>query len=244
MEEVADTAENLDLSPSILDEIRRSYCRIRAWMIMSKSEIQLTLLKKQADALKAIVYTGDFRARFEKEYDGILELVNTEEQRTIDLANLIAVVNNYFVNYDVWTEDMIPEDETLEEYIQNLLTEEEKANQYIPTEAKYNNWLVYWLVYKHPKRNKEYAKRVYFSSNVKDFVIDGPGVFENKFGKKVYGVKITYYTKVRPTTIHRGNLEIHLPERWVKKYKVIQLPEGVEKVELLEERPEFAYPVA
>ena len=244
MEEVADTAENLDLSPRILDEIRRSYCRIRAAMVMSKSEIQLTLLKKQADALKAITYTAEFRARFEQEYDEIQKLVKEEEQRTVDLANIIAVVNDYFVNYDVWTEDMIPEDETLEEYIQNLLAEEEKSSQYIPTEAKYNNGVVYWLVYKHPKRNRQYAKRIYFSGSVKDIVIDGPGIFENKFGKKVYGVRITYYTKVRPTVIHRGNLEIHLPERWVKKTKVVELPEGVDKVELLEERPEFAYPVA
>ena len=244
MEEVSETAENLDLSPRILDEIRKSYCRIRAAMIVSKSEIQLTLLKKQADAIKAIVYTWEFRARFEKEYDEILQLVKEEEQRTIDLANIIAVVNDYFVNYDVWTEDMIPEDETLEEYIQKLLTEEEKANQYIPTEAKYNKGIVYWLVYKHPKRNRQYAKRIYFSSNVKDLVIDGPGIFENRFGKKVYWVKITYKTHVKPTIIHRGNIEIHLPERWVKKTKVVELPEGVDNVELVEERPEFAYPVA
>jgi len=245
LEEVGETAENLDLSPRILDEIRRSYCRIRAAMVMVKSEIQLTLLKKQADAIKAIVYTGEFRARFEKEYDEILELVKKEEERTVELANIIAVVNGYLVNYDVWTEDMVPEDETLEEYIEKLLAEEEKSSTYIPTEAKYGwNGVVYWLVYEHPKRKRKYAKRVYFSSAVKDIQIEGPGYFENRFGRKVYGVKIVYKTYVRPTTIHRWNIEIQLPGRWVTRSKVVELPEGVKEVELLEERPEFAYPVA
>ena len=244
MDEIAQSTESLELSPKILDEIRRSYCRIRAGMIMSKSEIQLTLLKKQADALKAIVYTEEFRARFEKEYEEILALVKEEEHKTVDLANVIAVVNDYLVNYDVWTEDQIPEDETLEEYIQALLQEEEKSQQYIPTEEKYNHGIVYWLVYEHPKRKRKYAKRVYFSGSVKDLVIDGPGIFENRFGRKVYGVKITYYTYVKPTVIHRNNVEIHLPARWVKKTKIVELPEGVTHVELLEARPEFAYPVA
>ena len=99
------------------------------------------------------------------------------------------------------------------------------------------------MVYDHPKRNRKYAKRIYFSSNVKDLKIEWPGEFENKFGKKVYWVKIVYKTKVKPTVIVRKNIEIRLPERWVTKTKVVELPKGVDKVELLEERPDFAYPV-
>lgn len=244
IKELSESNKILTLSPEILEDIRKSYCKIRAAMVLAKSEIQLTSLKKQSDIIKAIVYTDDFKERFEKYYEQILELVKLEEQKTIDLANIIAEVNWYKINYDIWTEDMIPDDETLEDYIHNLLLEEEKSTQYIPSEAKYNNWIVYWLVYKHPKRNRKYAKRIYFSSNVKDINLEWPGIFENRFWNKVYGVKITYYTKVKPTTIHRWNIEIHLPERWVKKYKVIELPEGVKEVQLLDERPEFAYPVA
>ncbi len=244
IEELTETTIELKLSPEILDDIRKSYCKIRAWMILSKSEIQLTLLKKQSDLIKAIVYTQEFKERFEEEYDKVLQLVNKEEERTIKLANIIAEINKYEINYEIWTEDAVEENETLEQYIENLLKEEEKSDTYIPTEAKYRQWTTYWLVYDHPTRNRKYAKRIYFSGSIKNITLDWPGMFENKFGKKVYGVKITYYTYVRPTTIHRNNVEIHLPERWVKKTKVVELPKWVKEVQLLETRPEFAYPVA
>jgi len=244
LEELGEFAENLDLSYRILDEIRASYCRIRAAMVVAKSEIQLTMLKKQSDAIKSIVYTGEFRARFEKEYDEILELVKVEEAKTVELANIVAAVNDYFVSYDILDEDNLWDIESLEEYLAQLEAEEEKSTKYIPTEAKYRQGIVYWLVYKHPKKDRKYAKRIYFSSYAKDIQIEGPGEFENKFGRKVYWVKITYLTYYPPITIHRKNIEINLPERWVKRTKIIELPKGVEKVELVDTRPDFAYPVA
>jgi len=244
IEEITHTVEDLRLSPEILEQIRRSYCRIRAAMVMAEDEIQLTLLKKQSDLIKAIVLTNEFKERFKEVYDKILELVKKEEERTVKLANIIVAVKGYKVHYEIWTEEEVPEGRTLEEYIQKLMEEEEKADKYIPTEAKYRQGVVYWLVYKHPKRNRYYAKRVYFPGIIKDIKIEGPWIFKNKFGREVYGVKIIYYTYIRPTTIRRWNVEIHLPWRWVKREKVVPLPEGVKEVKLQEERPEFAYPVA
>ena len=244
VKEISESTLNLQLSPEILEEIRRSFCKIRAGMVMVETEIQLTALKKQSDLLVAIVKTTEFRKRFEDVLDKIDELVEKEEERTIQLANIISEVNEWKVNYEKWSEDQIAEWENIDTYVERLLKEEEKAETYIPTEARYPGGKTMWLIYKHPVRNREYAKRIYFSGNVRNIVIDWPGVFENKFGRKVFGVKITYETLVRPTVIHRGWVEIHLPQRWVKKYKVIELPKGVTKVELVDERPEFAYPVA
>ncbi len=244
IEELWDKARQLKLSPEILDEIRKSYCKIRAAMVLSQSEIQLTLLKKQSDIIKAIISTREFKERFEEVYQQIVDLVEKEEEKTITLANIIASVRDYFVTYHIWSDDQIPDNETLQEYISKLLKEEEKSQQYIPTEAKYNEGVVYWLVYKHPSRDRYYAKRVYFSTKARDIQVIWPDVFENKFGRKVYWVKIIYYTYVKPTIIHKWNIEIHLPERWVKREKVIPLPEWVKQVELKEDRPEFAYPVA
>ena len=244
VKEISESTVNLQLSPEILDEIRRSFCRIRAGMVMVETEIQLTTLKKQSDLLVAITKTSEFRKRFEDTLDKIDELVEKEEQRVIDLANIVSEVNEWKVNYEKWSEDQIAEWENIDSYVEKLLQEEEKSETYIPTESRYPGGKTMWLVYKHPVRNREYAKRIYFSGNVRNIVIDWPGVFENKFGRKVFGVKITYETLVRPTTIHRWGIEIHLPERWVKKYKVVELPKWVTKVELLDKRPEIAYPVA
>ncbi len=228
----------------MLEELRRNFCAIRKGMILSRSLDELKAFKRQSDLIVATLLLPDFRERFADIMDKIQELVLREERRTVKLANIIAVVNNYHVLFEQWSEDDIREDETIEEYIQRLMEEEEKADRYIPTEAKYKQGVTRWLVYYHKGRNRWYAKRIYFPGTARNIQMEGPGLFKNRFGREVWGVKITYEVNLRPTVIRRGNTVIHLPERWVKRTKVVPLPKEAEQVQLVEERPEVAYNIA
>jgi len=244
MKEITETVVDLKLSPEILEELRRNFCDIRKAMVVAEDQETLEKLKRQSDLLVAITHLPDFRERFKDIIDRIDELVEREQRRTVKLANIIAAVKGWQVEFEVWTENEVREDETIEQYVQRLLEEEEKAERYIPTEAKYKEGKVLWLVYFHKGRNRYYAKRIYFPGSATDIKIEGPGEFVNRFGRKVWGVKITYKTKVAPATIRVGNRVIHLPERWVERTKVVPLPKEATEVKLVEERPEFAYPVA
>jgi hypothetical protein len=213
-------------------------------MVVAEDQETLEKLKRQSDLLVAITHLPDFRERFKDIIDKIDELVEREQRRTVKLANIIATVKGWQVEFEVWTENEVREDETIEQYVQRLLEEEEKAEKYIPTEAKYKEGKVLWLVYFHKGRNRYYAKRIYFPGSATDIRIEGPGEFVNRFGRKVWGVKITYKTKVAPATIRVGNRVIRLPERWVERTKVVPLPKEATEIKLVEERPDFAYPVA
>jgi len=244
MKEIMETVVELELSPKILEELRKNFCEIRKAMVVAEDRETLEKLKRQSDLLVAITHLPDFRERFKDILDKIDELVEREQRRTVKLANIIAAVKGWQVEFEIWTEDQVREDETIEQYVQRLLEEEEKAEKYIPTEAKYKEGKVLWLVYYHKGRNRYYAKRIYFPGSATDIKIEGPGEFVNRFGRKVWGVKITYKTKVAPATIRIGNRVIHLPERWVERTKVVPLPKEATDIKLVEERPEFAYPVA
>ena len=244
MKEILESVVELKLSPEILEELRKNFCEIRKAMVLAEDEETLERLKKQGDLIVAVTKLDDFRQRFSDILDRIDELVEKEEKRNVKLANIIATVKGWQVEFEVWTENEVREDETLEQYVQRLLEEEQKAEQYIPTEAKYKEGKVLWLVYFHKGRNRHFAKRIYFPGSAKDIELEGPGEFENRFGRKVWGVRIKYKAKVSPAVIRIGKRVIHLPERWVERVKVVPLPEEATDIKLLEERPEFAYPVA
>ena len=244
MKEIQETVLDLTLSPEILEELRRDFCNIRKAMVLAENPEQLQRLKKESDLIVAVTHLPDFRERFADIIDKIEELVKKEEERTIETANIVAEANGWKLEFEPWSENEVHEDETLEQYVQRLLEEEEKAEKYIPTEAKYRQGIVKWIVYYHPKRDRYYAKRVYFPGIVRNIQMEGPSVFENRFGRKVFGVKITYETLVRPAVIRRGNTVIHLPERWIKRTKVVPLPEVAQDVKLVDERPPFAYRIA
>jgi len=236
--------EQLKLSVEILDDIRTNFCEIRKGMILAKDLKILEELKRKSDLLIAITHLSDFRERFYDIQEQIDELIHKEEDRTIKLANIISEVNDWKTEFYKWSEDEIDERETIEQYVQRLLEEEQKAEQYIPTEVRYRDGVVKWLVYEHKDRKREYAKRIYFSWYAHDFEIEGPGEFENKFWRKVWGVRIIYKTLVRPTVIHRKGITIHLPQRVVKRFKVVELPKAATNIRLLDEKPSSAYNIA
>ncbi len=245
IKELTESTVKLELSPQILEDIRRSFCKIRAAMVYADSLDELVRLKNQSNLIVVLIKTDDFRERFEELMSQIEELVNKEEERVVKLANIVAIVNWWEIEFERWSEDEMLEGETLEEYIKRLIEEEIKSETYIPTEAKYTRWArTIWIVYKHPKRNRYYAKRVYVPESARNIEFQWPWIFKNRFWREVYGIKLEYEVYVKPTIIHRWNVTIHLPARWVKKTKVVELPEGVSNIEIKDERPEFAYPVA
>ncbi len=242
--ETAETAVSLELSPEVLEELRRAFCRIRKAMVVAQDEEELRRLKRAGDLLLATTKTLGFREHFGEELAAIDELVELEERRTVKLANLIAEVQGWRVLFEAWTLDEVPVEEGLEAYLARLEEEEERASRYIPSEAKYPAGRTLWIVYEHEGRKRRYAKRVYVPGYATDFRLEGPGEFENRFGRKVWGVRLVYRSRIAPTTARiRGHL-VHLPERWVTRSRVIPLPREARKVELAFERPPEAYDVA
>ncbi len=234
-----------------VDILRKEFCRLRKAMLFVDEPKELTDLKKYADFLVTLTYSRELERRLGEHIDKVREIAHKENERSVELANLIASVNEWDVAYDVWNEDDLVQEETIDEYLQRLLEEEQKADSYVPTEARYRSGKVMWLVYESPHQyrgGKVYprlrVKRIYFPGDAVDIKMEGPGEYTTRFGRKVFGVKITYKSGIAPTTIRRKNRVIQLPERIVKRTKIVQLDEGATNVRLVEERPEKAYPVA
>ncbi len=234
-----------------LDVLRREFCRLRKAMLFVDEPEELTELKKYADFLVTLTYSRELERRLGEHVVKLREIALQENERAVKLANIIAAVNQWDIVYEPWNEDEFVQEETIEEYLQRLLAEEEKAETYIPTEARYRSGKTLWLVYESPheyKGGRTYprlrVKRVYFPGDAFDIKLEGPGEYTTRFGRKVFGVKITYKTRLAPTTIRRRGRLIELPERVVTRTKIVQLDEGATNVQLVEQRPEKAYPVA
>jgi len=234
-----------------LDVLRREFCRLRKAMLFVDEPEELTELKKYADFLVTLTYSRELERRLGEHTEKLREIAHKENERSVELANIIAAVNGWDIAYEVWNEDQLVQEETIEEYLQRLFEEEQKSDTYIPTEARYRSGKVMWLVYESPhtyRGGRTYprlrVKRVYFPGDAFDIRMEGPDYYTTRFGRRVFGVKITYKTRIAPTTIRRKGRVIHLPERVVTRTKIVQLDEGATQVRLVEERPEKAYPVA
>jgi len=213
-------------------------------MVLCENVECLDKLKKAVDLLSTLPYLESFTQHFD---EGVLstidKLIIAEKNRSVELANIIAEVNTFNRYYQVVGKEDFDED--VEEYVNELLKEEEKAETYIPTEARYKGGAkVLWLVYFLPKRKREYAKRIYFSQDAFDIKVEGPDYYKNKFGNDVYGIKITYKMTIRPTTIHVKGKEIHLPERVVTKIKIVPVPKDAQDFRIVEEKPASAMDIA
>ncbi len=234
-----------------LQVLRKEFCRLRKAMLFVDEPEELTELKKYADFLVTLTYSREMERRLGEHLPKLREIAHQENERCVQLANIIAVVNAWDIAYEPWNEDELVQEETIEEYLQRLLEEEEKASAYVPTEARYRSGKVLWLVYESPHEYKggrvyprKRVKRLYFPGDAFDIHMEGPGEFTTRFGRRVFGVKISYKTRVAPTTIRRRGKVLQLPERVVTRTKIVQLDEGACNVKLVEERPPEAYPVA
>ena len=240
IEEIEHATTSLMYDNEILELLRNEFCDIRKAMVLCEDERCLKDLKRAVDILSVLPYLHSFEEHFDKGLLGAIDaLIVKEKNRSVELANMIAYVKGFESYFEPVSEEDF-EKLGAEEYLQALL-EEEKSDSYIPTEARYEDGAkVLWLVYYHPKRKREYAKRVYLPADYRNLKMEGPGYFRNRFGNKVWGVKISYETLVKETIIKVRGRQIKLPQRWVKKQKIVTLPQVAQNVRLLEERPKSA----
>ena len=234
-----------------LDVLRREFCQLRKAMLFVDEPEELTELKKYADFLVTLTYSREMERRLGEHTAKLQEIAHQENERSVTLANIIASVNRWNIVYEAWNEDELVQEETVEEYLHRLMEEEEVAGRYVPSEARYRAGKVLWLVYESPheyKGGRVYprlrVKRIYFPGDAFDIKVEGPGEYTTRFGRRVFGVKISYKTRIEPTLIKRRGKIIALPERVVTRTKIVQLDEGATNVRLLEEKPAEAYPVA
>ena len=245
IEEIEQSAVSFKLSNEILEFLRKEFCEIRKAMVLCEDEECLKKLKRGVDILSVLPYLKSFEEHFDKGVLGAIDhLIEVEKNRSVELANIICEVNGWQSYFESISEEDFGE-LSAEEYLEKLLEEEQKAQTIIPSEARYK-WggKVLCLVYEHARRKREYAKRVYLPAEYRNLKMEGPGEFRNRFGNKVWGVKITYESRVAPTTIRVRGKEIQLPERWVLREKIVTLPKEAYNVRLLEERPESAMDIA
>ncbi|HFB83653.1 MAG TPA: hypothetical protein ENJ72_02565 [Thermodesulfatator sp.] len=179
------------------------------------------------------------------------EAVLKDHARTVRLANVIAAVAGFEILFEDFNEDHLVQEEDIEAYVARTIEEEKRGDVYIPSESRYRQGRVIWLEYVSPheyKGGRRYprrrVKRIYLPGDAHDLQLEGPGWFITRFGRKVFGVKLTYKTTLSPTTIHRAGRVIRLPEREIRRSKIITLDEGATEIKILEQRPEGAYPVA
>jgi len=244
IQEVVNGTLNLKPELETLDQLRQIYCDIRKGMVVVENKNQLLKLKRAADMTHALIHLPDFSCHFGDNYANIVEMIHAEDKRTIKLANLITDIMQWDIHFSCWGGEDIADEESVEAYLQRMENEEHKSNQYIPTENKYKEGKVLWLVYRTPSKGRWYAKRLYFPGSARDITMDGPDNFENRFGRQVWGVKISYQARVAERDLHRQGKVIHLPETWVTRHKVVPLPEGAEEIKLQEDRPDQAMMIA
>ena len=244
VEELTNSVFSLKLSVNILEELRSEFCDIRKAMVLCENVECLDKLKRAVDILSTLPFVEEFNSHFD---EGVLsaidKLINTEKQRSVELANIVSEVKEWDRYYQIINEEDF--ETTAEDYLNKLLQEEEKAETYILTEARYKGGAkVLWLVYYLPRRKREYAKRLYFPADAFDIKVEGPGNYKNKFGNEVYGIKITYKMTIKATTIHVRGKEIHLPERVIAKTKIVPVPKDATDIRVIEEKPSSAMDIA
>jgi len=242
IEEISASILELKFSSDTLDDLRKFFCEIRKAMVLCSDVECLDKLKRAVDILSVLPNLESFQSHFNDTFIKTLDsFISLEKERSIKLANIITAVNGWDRFYEVQHED---HQRTLEA-LEKLLEEEEKAQTYIPTEVKYKGTAkVLWVVYYHPKRKREYAKRIYFPANAFDIEVEGSGEFENRFKNKVYGLKITYKMTIEPTVIRVRGKEIRLPERTVTKTKIVPLPKDAQNIRILDHKPDSAMDIA
>ena len=228
----------------ILESLRELFCDIRKSAVLCENVECLDRHKRAVDIISTLPYIESFVSHFDEGKNSAIDaLINKEKERSVLLINIISEVNRWQRYYETVSEGDFKTD--AEDFLQNLLKEEEKSDTYVPTEMKYKEGAkVLWIVYYHPQRKREYAKRVYIPQSAKNVKFEGPGEFKNRFGNRVWGIKITYESEVSPTVIHIRGKEIKLPKRTVTKSKVVTLPKTAQNIKITDQKPQSAMDIA
>ncbi len=229
---------------NVLTELRKVFCDLRKAVVVCEDKNCLDKLKNVLNIISALPDLESFKEHFgKKEWKQIADLIEVEKHRTARLKNMVAEVLGLD---EVYYQPVTSVDyDNVEDYINKLLEDEKKADTYIPTEVRWKgNAKVLWLSYYLPRRKRYYAKRIYFPADFELVKVEGPGYFKNKLGRVVYGIKIVYKSTIKPTVIHLRGKEIQLPERVVKRAKVIPVPQDAQNIQFTEEKPSYAMDIA
>lgn len=116
---------------------------------------------------------------------------------------------------------------------------------YRPTTARYAGGKVTYLVYRSPQplrngrvQERTRVKRLYFPANAREIELGEPGTVTKRTGRPVYGVVVRYRAHLSAAKAHRGKTTYQLPERWVEREKVVELPEAARDIHLTDRPPE------
>jgi len=243
VDELTNTIIKMELSPAILENLRELFCELRGAALVCETQVCLNKIKRAVDVIAALPHMKSFTQHFSEDtLAQIDDLINVENNRSLTLFNIIAKVNGYDIYYDV---SDTADEESAKDLIEKVMAEEDKADTYIPTEAKYKGpGKIIWLVYYLPSRKRMYAKRIYLPGDYRNLHVEGPAMYYNRFGNPVYGVLLTYEMAIKPTTIHVHGREIQLPERWITKKKIVPVPETAQNIHITEEKPASAMDIA
>ncbi len=245
LEELLHATVSLKLSFEILELLREEFCDIRKALLFCEDEECIRKLKRGADILSIIPYLSGFSEHFDEGMQSAIDaLIEKEKERTVELANILCEVKGFECYFEGLSEDDFAR-EGADEYLKKLLQEESEAETYIPSQSRYKGGgKVMWVVYYHPGRKREYAKRIYFPADFEIVKTEGPAEFKNRFGNKVWGLRILYRMRIEPTTIKIRGKEITLPERIVERSKIVPLPQVAQNVRIVEEKPKSAMQIS
>ncbi len=103
----------------------------------------------------------------------------------------------------------------------------------------------YWITYEVPRKGAEEpmdrAKRFYVPGELQK--TEGPGMFENKMGRKKFGIKITYEKPREGYAAERGETEYDVGETQTTVTKIVGLPENAMHVNVTDKEPKSAMAV-
>ena len=120
------------------------------------------------------------------------------------------------------------------------------TTRYKPSESRYSGggkvkYLVYGAVQRlrgGHRQERTRAKRIYFPASARDITFELPGTFRRRTGRSAYGVAVHYRSRLAATRVHRGRTMYQLPERWVRRTKMVELPRGAANLRLTDRAPE------
>jgi hypothetical protein len=123
---------------------------------------------------------------------------------------------------------------------------------YRPSESRYDEGgRVVYLQYASSVRSRSgnpsdrvRVKRVYLPGDSWDLTLDGPKTVRKRTGRRVHGVALQYKHRLAGATAKRGDTEYRLRERVSERTKVIELPQDVHDLRLLDKPPKGLVGVA
>ncbi len=80
-------------------------------------------------------------------------------------------------------------------------------------------------------------KRLYFPADARDITLGRPGMHERRTGTRVHGVPIRYRTQLAAASAQRDQTRYRLPERWIRRVHIVDLPDRAKNVRLSDRAP-------